>query len=76
MGLQNEHEAAPNKVQGRVILKKLIGNIFFFPQVADDGAEDKESSTVSSATTVTSETTSGTSVTTTTTHISKVRTVI
>lgn len=30
MGLQTEHEAAPNKVQGRVILKKkLIGNIFF-----------------------------------------------
>lgn len=38
-------------------------------QVADDGAEDKESTTVSSS----SETTSGTSVTTTTTHISKVR---
>lgn len=39
--------------------------------MADDGAEDKESTTVSSS----SEAPSGTSVTTTTTHISKVRSV-
>ncbi|XP_041798225.1 uncharacterized protein LOC121610272 isoform X2 [Chelmon rostratus] len=46
--------------------------IYESSKVTDDGADNKDSTAVSSSKTVTSETTSGTTVTTTTTHISKV----
>lgn len=52
----------------------IIHSTLFFPQVTDDGTDDKDSTTVSKI--VTSETTSGTTVTTTTTHISKVSSTI
>lgn len=78
-GLQNEHEAVLHLpwLKLRVTLSKkkkaLHTKLFFFSQVTDDGAEDKDGTTVSSSGTVTTETTIGTTVTTTTTHISKVK---